>query len=220
LHQGYSESKWVAENLLSAAREELGVSSAILRVGQIAGPVYIQGKGGVWNKSEWFPSLVSSCGYLGVVPDSLPGHSDVRWVPVDRVAEIVRDLVVGDCLSLGKEGNEAWTRYYHVCNPREGNWGDLVGIVKSYLERKLGKEVKVVGFGEWVERLEDSVGKEEDVERNLGVKLLNFYRGMRDAGKRNVVMDTKETQKKSRVMTELDVVNGNWMKLWLERLDF
>lgn len=51
---GYGESKYVSELLLEAAREKSGVSAAVCRVGQLAGPV---SKGGVWNKQEWLPSV-------------------------------------------------------------------------------------------------------------------------------------------------------------------
>jgi thioester reductase-like protein len=57
--QGYSESKWITERLLDAARERCGVSGAILRVGQIAGPVNVKhGKHGAWNKQEWLPTVI------------------------------------------------------------------------------------------------------------------------------------------------------------------
>jgi len=55
-HQGYSESKWIAEGLLNAAAKRSGVSSTICRVGQIAGPVE-KGVKGVWNPQEWLPSV-------------------------------------------------------------------------------------------------------------------------------------------------------------------
>lgn len=51
---GYAESKYVAERLLEGAKASYGVSSAICRVGQLAGPVH---KRGVWSKQEWFPSV-------------------------------------------------------------------------------------------------------------------------------------------------------------------
>lgn len=54
--QGYSESKWISERLLDAAAQNCGVSAAICRVGQIAGPVD-ENKGGVWNRQEWLPSV-------------------------------------------------------------------------------------------------------------------------------------------------------------------
>lgn len=54
---GYGESKYVAEQLLEKARERSNVSSAICRVGQLAGPVV---KSGLWNKQEWLPSVRST----------------------------------------------------------------------------------------------------------------------------------------------------------------
>ena len=51
---GYGESKYIAEQLLEKAGKHSGVSAAICRVGQLAGPVM---KGGVWNKQEWLPSV-------------------------------------------------------------------------------------------------------------------------------------------------------------------
>jgi nucleoside-diphosphate-sugar epimerase len=56
LAQGYSQSKWITERLLHAAGKKTGVSSAVLRIGQVAGPVD-EGVRGVWNKVEWLPSV-------------------------------------------------------------------------------------------------------------------------------------------------------------------
>jgi len=57
-YQGYGESKWICERLLDVARTRSGVSSAICRVGQIAGPVEKRmGEGAMWNKQEWFPTV-------------------------------------------------------------------------------------------------------------------------------------------------------------------
>jgi thioester reductase-like protein len=46
LAQGYSESKRITKRLLDAAGKKSGVSSAVLRVGQIAGPAEFGTKGG------------------------------------------------------------------------------------------------------------------------------------------------------------------------------
>jgi len=47
---------YAAELLLEDAVNESGISAAICRVGQLAGPV---SKGGMWNKQEWLPSVSS-----------------------------------------------------------------------------------------------------------------------------------------------------------------
>lgn len=63
---GYAESKWVAERLLDEAGKQNGLVSAVLRVGQIAGPVEI-GVKGVWNKAEWLPSVRLLSGFASYI---------------------------------------------------------------------------------------------------------------------------------------------------------
>ena len=60
---GYSESKWVGEQLLAVASRETPLSTISLRAGQIAGS-----DNGAWNVHEWVPSLIKSSIHLGCVP--------------------------------------------------------------------------------------------------------------------------------------------------------
>lgn len=75
---GYGESKLVAEKLLLEAAVRGGVDIVICRVGQIAGPVGQEHRGGLWNRKEWFPSVscppqmitsVTLCPFLTLVAD-------------------------------------------------------------------------------------------------------------------------------------------------------
>ena len=67
--QGYSESKWIAEQLVKLASERTAVHTTVVRIGQIAG-----GPSGVWNASEWLPAMISASAVL----KSLPGGQGVR----------------------------------------------------------------------------------------------------------------------------------------------
>lgn len=60
---GYSESKWVSEQILKNAYEKTSLSTTIVRCGQLTG-----GPSGAWNSHEWFPSLVKSSIKLGNFP--------------------------------------------------------------------------------------------------------------------------------------------------------
>lgn len=60
---GYGESKWVGEKILEAAASETGLTTIVVRVGQISG-----GRNGYWHQKEWFPSLVRSSLFLRVFP--------------------------------------------------------------------------------------------------------------------------------------------------------
>ncbi|KAF8857822.1 hypothetical protein BDZ45DRAFT_743995 [Acephala macrosclerotiorum] len=170
LHQGYSESKWISENLLDAARQTSAVSSAILRVGQIAGPV----------------------------------EESVQWVPVDLLANIVGELVLDSLDASGNRQAEAWTKYFHLCNPNEGKWQDLVPAIEVYFANS-GQQMDIVSFEQWVHKLEQSAKKKDsEVERNPAGKLLDFYQAMR-RGNAEVKMDTNEAKARNAQMREIRV---------------
>ena len=67
--QGYSEAKWVAEELVRVVAERTAVRTTIVRIGQLTGSAT-----GVWNSSEWLPALISASTALG----HLPGGQGVR----------------------------------------------------------------------------------------------------------------------------------------------
>ena len=67
---GYSESKWVAEKILSNIVEQAGVPSVVVRLGQVCGD-----RLGHWNEKEWFPALVKSALFTRCLPD--PGGVSV-----------------------------------------------------------------------------------------------------------------------------------------------
>ncbi len=90
---GYGQSKLVAERVCVKAAEECGLTSTVVRVGQVAGPVE-RGLKGQWTKGEWLPSLIRSSAYLGVVPETLGPMEEVDWVPVDVLGRAIGELVV------------------------------------------------------------------------------------------------------------------------------
>ncbi|KAF8200278.1 hypothetical protein BJ912DRAFT_1020035 [Pholiota molesta] len=61
---GYTESKWVSEQILAAASAKTTLKTVIVRVGQIAG-----GPTGFWNTKEWFPALVQSAKFVSCLPN-------------------------------------------------------------------------------------------------------------------------------------------------------
>lgn len=61
---GYSESKWVSERILDKAGEVTALKPTVVRLGQVAGDV-----NGVWNETEWFPSIVKSAASLKCLPN-------------------------------------------------------------------------------------------------------------------------------------------------------
>jgi thioester reductase-like protein len=87
---GYTESKYLTELLLEYAAQKLNISTSVVRVGQIAGAA---NHAGLWNRNEWFPSLVISSLHVGAIPDTLgPRFDRIDWIPVDLLAEILVGL--------------------------------------------------------------------------------------------------------------------------------
>ncbi len=61
---GYSESKWVTEQLFGRAAKQTGLKTTSVRVGQVSGD---QTTGG-WNTTEWVAALVRVSQRLGCIP--------------------------------------------------------------------------------------------------------------------------------------------------------
>jgi thioester reductase-like protein len=87
---GYGESKHIAELLLDVGYIKAGITSSILRIGQIGGPIK---SSGVWNKQEWLPSLISSSKYLGLSQQTSGAMNEISWLPVDILADIILEIL-------------------------------------------------------------------------------------------------------------------------------
>ncbi|KAF7956004.1 hypothetical protein EAE96_004925 [Botrytis aclada] len=119
---GYAESKYISELLISYASDKFsshGHKFSLARVGQIAGPVRAQG---MWNKTEWFPSLILSSIHVGCIPSSLGSSlGRIDWVPVDLLADIIADLALANSLQSGGRS----VQVFHPLNPNPKTWEDI-----------------------------------------------------------------------------------------------
>ena len=78
----------------------------------------------------------------------------------------------------------------------------------------------MVSFKNWVEALKKSSSETEHVAQNPGLKLLEFYEGMSNAGGMEAVLQTGETVKGSETMRGLGAVSAEWMEIWMEQWGF
>ncbi|KAK1992606.1 thioester reductase domain-containing protein [Colletotrichum falcatum] len=209
---GYGRSKLVASLILDEAARRSGVPTAVVRVGQVAGPA---SRRGVWNRHEWLPTIVASSKHLGVLPGDLGAMTTVNWTPVEGIANLVLEVAgVAAPLPLG-----AVDGYFHGVNPRAVPWQDLVGAVRSFYGDAIRE---VVPFAEWVRILEESAaGPAADADRNPGIKLLDFYRDLASAGDRPPVeLSMERTTKRSRTMREMRAVTPELMQNWCRQWAF
>lgn len=225
---GYGQAKLVAERILDAAAQTAGVPTAICRAGQVAGPsMSVAGSSSSsssWPKQEWVPSLVASSKHLGLLPASLVGSGGVDdcvdWVPVDALGRIIVELGLG---FLGDEQQRRRTAatpagprramVYHAVNPKVTRWERLVPVIAQALGG-----VEVVPLETWVAALRESAPRTEDLTVNPAVKILDFYKGL--VGGRRIHLDTKNTVQHSTTLAELEPVDGDMMKRWMEQWAF
>lgn len=217
---GYGASKLVAGLVLDAAAAAGDFPAAVVRVGQIAGPE----AGGVWNRREWFPSLVASSLHLGAFPADLAAQRRVDWTPVERIAGLVLEVggVAPGCDAVGG--------YYHGANPAATTWSAVAGAVRDFYGA--ARLPDLVPFGEWVRRLESS-GQEESagqgeaartaLARNPGLKLLDTYKDMarsEEAGRPPVTLAMERTVAQSPTMRHSKAVTSGMVQQWCRDWDF
>ncbi|KAF2491843.1 putative NRPS-like enzyme [Lophium mytilinum] len=215
---GYGQSKYVAERLLDHAARTLGVDATAVRIGQIAGTA--ENPRG-WSRNEWLPSLVLSLRFVSALPDSLGAMDAVDWVPVDKLAGVLRELLFG--AYGGKEGNGL--RVFHAVNPAVVSWETLLPTVKELLSEH--GEVAVLSFPAWLDLLKSRSGEvsnggagessAEMLRRNPGMKLLGFYEELQPDGKdgTRAKMDLTRTLEASESMRSLEPIQKEWIAGWV-----
>ncbi|KIJ28759.1 hypothetical protein M422DRAFT_189414, partial [Sphaerobolus stellatus SS14] len=146
---GYSESKWLSEQILEGAHRHTALNPVIVRVGQLSG-----GLNGNWNAREWFPALVRASQVIKAAPDT---QGLVSFVPLHVAAAAMIEL------------RNSSSTFAHIVHPRPVSWKNAVGTVAEFLD------VPVVPFQEWLKRLEAAPRTSEALHNNPALHLLGFY---------------------------------------------
>lgn len=232
---GYGQSKLLSERLLCHAAATFAIPVAIVRVGQLCGPVRHDTKG-KWPEREWIPSIIKSSMALNALPETLGPTEVVDWVPADVAAQVIVDIVapfVRDELlgrsrrtakatrKMGKDAGSA--HFFHIVNPRPSQWKQLVPAMRE----RMSDGMKTVSFVEWVDLLKASVaeaGGFQGVNEGLNPagKLIDFFDNLQDRAirfphARVAPLETVQTQKVSATLRELEAVRPEWMDLFLRQ---
>ena len=129
LRMGYTQSKWVAENVLNLARNK-GLPVNIYRLGRISG----HSKTGACQKKDFMWSLVKGCIEIGVYPDQ---NLEFEFTPVDFLTDAV--------VKIMKSGE--MNKQYHLFNNHKTGLKNIVRAMSDHYEmKKLSRE-------KWVERI-------------------------------------------------------------------
>ncbi|KAE8356048.1 NRPS-like enzyme [Aspergillus coremiiformis] len=208
-HQGYAESKFVAEALCGIVAQRGQTRIAIHRVGQLGGPSNLHA--GMWTPRDWFPVLVRSSQTMGEVPDSL-GLMPVDWVPINTAAEGIVQIMRGRRESSATSSK---AEVYHIMNPHTSPWAPLAQVVSQACE------AKIIPLVEWVRSLRrhaSELNTNPDSLRDLpAAKLLGLYEMMAEASWVRPPAETTNAQKYSAAMRALGPVDVPMMELWLRQ---
>ncbi|KAF8995049.1 hypothetical protein BDQ17DRAFT_1430659 [Cyathus striatus] len=155
---GYSESKWVAESILTAVSQTTPLHPIIFRLGQLAGPPK-----GPWKTSEWVPSLVKSSMTLGWLPEA-PGVAS--WIPVDIASSSLIEMRNADAPIV------------HLVHPKPIAFNSIMGEFGKILG------LHSCAYSEWKSKLVD-LTKEGSISDTMmsdvpALKLLDFFVHLED----------------------------------------
>ncbi|KAI1461675.1 acetyl-CoA synthetase-like protein [Annulohypoxylon moriforme] len=205
----YGRSKMVSSLILDQATKVSGIPTASVRVGQIAGSRFEKG---LWSKQEWFPSIVASSVYLGMLPDNLGIFDVVDWMAIEDVAHLVLEVSgVEQRLPVDKIDG-----YFHAVNPKTTTWAKLSAAVKEFYGPRIKK---TVSFREWIDALKASQETTTDVSKNPGIKLIDSYEGFFAGSDQPPVKFAMErTKSYSKTAANMEAVTPeliqNWCKQW------
>lgn len=180
---GYSQSKWVAENICALANAHFTQQSpsvysqnrplvSVIRVGQLCGD-----ESGIWNSSEAYPRMLSTAKLIRCLPDIQ--NEVLNWTPVDLAARAVLEIAFqkqdpnsprGD----GKGGTEFKTSVYHVLNHHNSpKWKEMLMWLSNDTQ---GPGFQIVLPSEWLQKLEGTLVGES--ANHPSQALLGLWKGV------------------------------------------
>ena len=165
----------------TGSSQEKGTSKANDRVNGFVndGEGTNKGVSNGWSEKEWFHALIKTGRTLNALPKRMGwwgcGGAAVDWLPVDTVAGVVKDVVMGH-LHTGKNGGsgeeEGQPEVLNIVNPNPADvhWETLMRWVGKRLIGDEGGDVRLVELEEWIEMLEAAAaaGRVESGDQERG----------------------------------------------------
>ena len=136
LHEGYGQSKWVAEKLVEAARGR-GVQAFIHRPGRLMG----HSQTGAYNEEDFLVRLLEVCAEASAAP-VLDVTVDIT--PVDYASRALVKVVT----------SRPYGEAFHYVSPSPPRWAGLLALVKQ-----LDVPLELLPQDRWCVRLRERAGK-------------------------------------------------------------
>ncbi len=150
---GYEQTKWVAEQLVAAARAR-GLGVTIHRPGRISGSA----RNGAWNLDDFAARMVRGVVALGAVPDL---DVEVDTTPVDWVADAIVHLAASRPRGAA----------YHLAHPHPPRFLEMFERLRAR-----GATMRVVPLDEWFALARADVARRPDHELAPLLEMLGALR--------------------------------------------
>ncbi|MBD2103367.1 type I polyketide synthase [Leptolyngbya sp. FACHB-261] len=142
---GYTQTKWVAEKLVTVARER-GLPVAIYRPPLIAG----DSQTGLWNTDDFTCRFLKGCIQMGSMPNMNCG---ITLVPVDYVSRAIVQL---------SQQQESLGKSFHLNNPNFSSWAEVTGWINE-----LGYPIREIDYEDWEIELSKTLGSGDNALSGL-----------------------------------------------------
>ncbi|KAI0673258.1 acetyl-CoA synthetase-like protein [Trametes maxima] len=190
---GYGESKWVTEQILGRARQETGLRTTSVRVGQLCGDT----RSGGWNTTEWVPAIVRMGKRLASVPAI---DNTVSWVPIDIAATALLEMI-----SSGEP-------VLHLTSPKPVSWNTVFAPLAEQLGATLVPSTK------WLAKLRLSAldarkGPNAD-GHDSAHNLVPFFEAV--LSMKELKFDTQKAVKTSGTLANISPLDGEDAKKWVQ----
>lgn len=207
---GYGQSKMISSAILFEGMQKLDIPSKIIRVGQISGP---RSELGVWNRSEWLPSIIASSLHLGLLPRELGWQDIVQWMPVEDVASAI--LEISGVKS--QQSTSDMTGYFNLLNPSQVHWGDLATAVQEFYSQK-EHPLEIVSLATWVEAVEKSAASGNS---HPAIKLLETFKSMvSEVGSTGPEWSVDRAKAASTTLRQMGPITPEMMQRWCRQWNF
>lgn len=176
---------------------------------------------------------------VGAIPDSLgPALSDVAWVPVDKLAEILVEVALQQDPATTWHLRRGEPAMFHIINPCPVEWKTLYPVIATELSRakaQKGGKVIAVSTENWLDRVREDakkVGEGQKLEEgemgrylevNPALKLLGFYEGMfggdaeaEEGDKGKGVFEMEKSLERSGKLRGLEGIKEEWVRKWVQ----
>lgn len=140
LYGGYTQSKWVAEKVVTIARAK-GLPVSIYRPGLIVG----HSQTGAWNTDDVTSRMIKSWIELGYAPDV---EAEIDMTPVDYVSRAIVHL---------SQLQDPPGRVFHLANPRPVPVRELITWIRS-----LGYRLQSLPYEHWRTRMIALTGRSRE----------------------------------------------------------